>query len=373
MKLLVNISRVLVGALFIFSGLVKAIDPLGLTYKMEEFFEVWAGEGYLPSLMNILHKNAFGFSIFMITLEVALGVALLLGWAKKITLGLLLLLMLFFTFLTSYVLFSGKIRTCGCFGDCIPLTPIQTFTKDIILLVLIIILLLGSKYILPLFKRKINGILVIFSILATLVLQRHVLRHLPVVDCLPYKKGNNILELRKMPADAIPDKFAYSFIYEKEGVKKDFTADKLPDSTWKFVDRKQTLVEKGKNNIPKINDFSLGGADGSDSTEIILSQPSYYLFFLKELNKTEPEWLYHFKKLAQRAKEQGKPLYIVTSNTQAAHEFFNKFHMLNIPVYTTDVTAIKTAARVDPTLYDMKGPVVQGKYAWADLDRYLNY
>ncbi len=156
MKLLVNTARVLVGALFIFSGLVKAIDPLGLAYKMQEFFEVWATDGYLPKLMNWLNNYAVGFSIFMITIEVVLGVALLIGWQKKLTAWLLFLLTLFFTFLTAFVLFSGKIRACGCFGDCIPLTPIQTFSKDIILTVLIIIMLFGTIHIQPLFKNTIS-------------------------------------------------------------------------------------------------------------------------------------------------------------------------------------------------------------------------
>src|SRR4051812_46231784 len=123
MKPVVNISRVLVGLLFIFSGLVKAIDPLGLSYKMQEFFEAWQSSGYLPSLMNVLHGWSLWFSLIMITLEVAAGVALLIGYKPKLTSWILLLLMLFFTFLTSYVLFSGKIAACGCFGDCIPLTP----------------------------------------------------------------------------------------------------------------------------------------------------------------------------------------------------------------------------------------------------------
>ena len=130
MKQVVNIARILVGGLFIFSGLVKDIDPLVLAYNMQEFFEVWAAEGIMKGMMGWLNEHALMFSVIMITLEVVLGIALLLGWRTKMISWLLLLLTLFFTFLTTYVLFSGKIRACGCFGDCIPLTPVQTFTKD---------------------------------------------------------------------------------------------------------------------------------------------------------------------------------------------------------------------------------------------------
>ena len=147
MKTLVNIARVLVGALFIFSGLVKAIDPLGLAYKMQEFFDVWGTDSSLKGLMGFLDGYALWISLFMITLEVGLGVALLAGWRIRLVSWLLLLLMLFFTFLTSYVLFSGKIRACGCFGDCIPLTPAQTFTKDLILMVLVLLILYNKKVI----------------------------------------------------------------------------------------------------------------------------------------------------------------------------------------------------------------------------------
>lgn len=370
MKISVNIIRVVVGILFIFSGLVKAIDPLGLTYKMQEFFEVWAMEGYLPKLMNWFNGHAFLFSIIMITLEVALGVALLAGWRKKLVLRLLLLLILFFTFLTSYVLFSGKIRSCGCFGDCIPLTPIQTFTKDVLLLLFIIFLLLKSGYIQPLFKSPIPFTIVLASVIATCLLQMYVVEHLPLVDCLPFKKGNNILGLRKMPADAVPDKYEYSFIYEKDNVQKEFKTTELPDSTWKYVDRKQTLVQKGKNNVPKINDFSLSGADGADSTETVLNKEHYYLFFIRNMEEAKADrWNNVFKDVVKKLKSEGTGIYIVTADPRNVNNYFNVAGSYALPVYTTDGIAIKTAARANPTLFEMKGPVVQAKYSWADLDK----
>jgi uncharacterized membrane protein YphA (DoxX/SURF4 family) len=368
MKLAVNIARIIVGSLFVFSGLVKAIDPLGLNYKMQEFFEVWSSAGYLPGLMNWFNAHALLFTLVMITLEVALGVALLIGWRKKVVINLLLLLMLFFTFLTSYVLFSGKIRSCGCFGDCIPLTPIQTFSKDILLLALILLLLFKRTYIQPVFKGIAGTVLVFLAVLSTVYLQYYVMKHLPVTDCLPYKAGNNILELRKMPADAIPDKFDYSFVYEKDHVKKEFTMNNLPDSSWKFIERKETLVQKGKNNIPAINDFSLTDTTGADNTEDVLNQPHYYLLFLKELDAKTSEWENEFVAIVAKAKKAGTPVYILTADNIRVNNYFNTTKALGITVFTCDGTAIKTAARANPTLFEMKGPVVQNKYSWADLD-----
>ena len=367
MKISVGIARILVGVLFIFSGLVKAIDPLGLNYKMQEFFEVWASDGYLVNIVNWMHSYSFLITLLMIVLEVALGVGLLVGWKKNTVLRLLLLLILFFTFLTSYVLFSGKIRSCGCFGDCIPLTPIQTFTKDIILLGLIIFLMLKKEYIKPLFKELLPLAIVLISVIATGFLQMYVIDHLPLVDCLPYKKGNDLLELRKMPANAIPDKFTYAFVYEKAGEKKDFAVTNLPDSTWKFVERKETLVQKGVNNVPKINDFILADSLGADSTETILSKPAYYLFFVKEMEDEGEKWISVFSDIAKKAKQQNLPIYIVTSDRKNVHAFLNEQHSFNLPVYTCDAVAIKTAARANPTIFVMKGPVVQQKYSWADM------
>ena len=365
MKLFVTISRILVGTLFIFSGLVKAIDPLGLAYKMQEFFEVWAADGYLPKLMNWLNNYATAFSIFMITLEVVLGVALLIGWQKKLTTWLLFLLTLFFTFLTAFVLFSGKIRACGCFGDCIPLTPLQTFTKDIILTVLIIAILTGQKYIQPLFKKMAGGLIVVIALIAVLALQFYVLKHLPVKDCLPYKIGNNILELRKTPADATYDKFFYSYIYKKNSEEKEFGMDKLPDSTWTFVKQaNKKLLEKGNGKAALINDFSFTTQSGTDTTEAILSQPGeYYLLFAKDFNTTKDKWYSDFKTFIADKKPT---IYLITADVKTANGIFNLPGYSDLPIFSCDATAIKTAARVNPTLFLMKGPVIQNKWSFMD-------
>jgi len=369
MKLTVTIARYFTGLLFIFSGLVKAIDPRGLAYKMQEFFEAWANAGFMKSLMEKMGEQALGFSIFMITLEVVVGLAIILGWQKKLMTWLLFLLILFFTFLTSYVLFSGKIKACGCFGDCIPLTPIQTFTKDIILLILALMLLFNQKYILPVARPVILFSIILLATIATLFLQFYVMKHLPLADCLAYKKGNNIIELRKMPADAIPDKYAIGFVYQKNGKSETFKADNLPDSTWEFVERKQTIVAAGKNNIPLINDFSLTTLSGNDTTEAIFSNPeNYFILFIKDLDGL-PKSFNRDQQLAVAASDAGIPFYIVTSRREMLkNRYGRKENKIDIPIFTCDATAIKTAARADMVLYKMKGAVVIDKWGWADFD-----
>ncbi|MEJ7611021.1 MAG: BT_3928 family protein [Ferruginibacter sp.] len=372
MKIAVTAARILTGLLFIFSGLVKAIDPKGLAYKMQEFFEAWSNSGFMPGLMKSFDHYALSFSVIMITLEVAVGVALLIGWQKKLTAVILLLLMLFFTFLTAYVLFTGKIRACGCFGDCLPLTPVQTFTKDIILLVLSLFILLNVKYIRPVAKPLFSTLYMIAATAAVLFLQWYVLRNLPVVDCLPYKPGNHILDLRKMPANAVADKFDYVFVYEKDGIKKEFKADAIPDSTWTFSDRKQTLVQKGSNNIPVINDFSLTTESGNDSTEAILNTPGeYYLLYIRDLENYPKNWRGDFELLARLA-QKGSKLFIVTSQLNNVKQRFTAAQAeqgsAGLPQFLTcDATVLKTVARVNPTLYIMNGPVVKSKRSWTEF------
>ena len=369
MRIAVTAARIITGLLFIFSGVVKAIDPKGLAYKMQEFFEAWSNSGFMPGLMKTFDHYALSFSVIMISLEVIVGVALLIGWQKRITVWILFLLMLFFTFLTFYVLFTGKIRACGCFGDCIPLTPIQTFTKDIILLILSLFLLLNTKYIRPLAKPFFSVLYIIAATVLILFLQWYVIRNLPVIDCLPYKKGNNILALRKMPADAVPDKYDYVFIYKKDGGEKEFKADATPDTSWTFVDRKQTLVQKGKNNIPVINDFSLTTESGNDSTEAILSTSGeYYLLFIKDLDGYPAGWSGD-KDFITKAVEDQKKVFIVSSQVNkikdklsasaTSSEVLKKINFLSC-----DGTVLKTVARVNPTLYLMNGPVVKNKWSW---------
>ena len=371
MRIIVNVARIIVGLLFIFSGLIKANDPLGLTYKMQEFFEVW-GNSYpsLHGLMMWLNDYALAFSVITITLEVVVGIALLLGWGVRFFSWLLLILIIFFTFLTGYAVLSGKIKECGCFGNCIPLTSMQSFIKDIILCVLILIILLGAKYIKPLFRGALNLVVLMVAILLVLGLQWYVYVRLPVFDCLPFKTGNNILELRKIPADAVPDKIDFVFVYEKNGEKKEFNKTQLPDSTWTFVSRKDIIVEKGKNNEPPIKDFVLATTSGTDSTDAILNNPGeYYLYFMRDMAKDTSKWLAKFNHLYSFAKQKNRPLFVVASQASAAQQFFNQQNNFNVPVLSSDAVVVKTAARANPTLYLMEGPVIQKKWGSAEIDR----
>jgi uncharacterized membrane protein YphA (DoxX/SURF4 family) len=371
MKLSLLITRWIVGLLFIFSGLVKANDPLGLSYKMQEFFEAWGWVG--------LHDYTLAMSVLMNAFEIIAGVAVIVGWRMKLFSWLLLLLIVFFTFLTGYAAMAknenGELifRSCGCFGDCIPLSPDQSFLKDLILLVLILFIFKNRNNIQPMFKKSfMNAFLVLDAAILAFAFQWFTLRYLPVVDCLPFKKGNNLIVQRQLPPDAVPDKFDYKFVYEKNGEVKEFDLKALPDSTWKFKDRKQVLIEKGKNNEPKIKDFNLVTAEGVDITDSILNQNgSYYLLFIQSFNELghSQNWFSpHVINMLRPEMAKGKKLYVVTPRPDDAIQFFtggrDKF---TIEILSCDVTAVKTAARAVPTMYKMNGPVVEGKWSGASF------
>src|SRR5690554_6875533 len=188
MKYIVNISRILVGVLFIISGFVKLNDPLGFSYKLEEYFSA--------DVLNItfLEPYALGISIFVVIFEVILGVFLLIGYKPKFTVWSLLGMIVFFTFLTFYSAYFEKVKDCGCFGDAIPLTPWESFTKDVVLLILILILFFGRKYIRPFFTRTGRGWILFGSLVLCLGMAWYVLHNLPIIDFRAYKIGVNIQE-----------------------------------------------------------------------------------------------------------------------------------------------------------------------------------
>lgn len=365
---LLQIARIFVGVLFIFSGLVKANDPAGLSYKMQEFFDVWGRTDLLHAPMLWLNNYALVFSVVTITLEILVGVALLIGWRTIFISWLLLLLIIFFTFLTGFAVLSGKIRTCGCFGDCIPLTSLQSFAKDIILLVLVLLIFFYRKRLRPIFSGMVNFLIIVISVAIVLGFQWFVLRHMPLVDCLPFKKGSDLIKGRMMPANAVQDKVAFHFIYAKEGKEKEFDQSNLPDSTWKFVKRNDVIVQRGSNNEPPIKDFVLNTLSGTDSTEAILQQHgNYYLFFIKDVDNATDHWLTNFTNLYTFAKTKQRPVYIVSAQASDAQQFFNVTNRFDLTILSCDVTAVKTAARTNPCLYLMNGPTVLQKWGWADL------
>ena len=378
-----KIVRTFVGVLFIFSGLIKANDPHGLGYKMQEFFEVW-NEGLgsssfflnkgLIGLFDFLHEHALLLAVLMIALEIIAGFALIIGWQMRFFSWLLLLMIIFFTFLTGYAWLakkpdgSPKFTNCGCFGDCIPITPNISFTKDIILTTLIILIFFFRKRIMPAFSRRTSLMLMLAVTIFSFGIQWYTLNYLPVLDCLPFKKGNNINEQMKMPPNAIPDSVVITYVYEKAGEKIEFTADKFPADfnadTYKYKDRYDKVVRKGKNNQPPIKGFIVSGDSNIDSTEYILSRPYAIILFAEDFSTPVKDWGAEFVKIYKEASEKNIPSFLITTRLNEASAAISGTEFSGIQKLKCDVTLVRTAARSNPCLYILEKGTIVGK--WSD-------
>lgn len=361
MKIILTLLRIIVGVLFIFSGLIKANDPLGLSYKMDEFFEVLHLYWLVPySLVLSVAMNAF---------EIIAGVAVLVGYRMRIFAFLLLVLIIFFTFLTAFAEFSGLIKECGCFGDCIKLESRESFYKDVILTVMIVVIFIYRKRIQPLFAEKGVLAVVLVSAVFSFAIQWYTLTHLPIIDCLPYKVGNNIPDKMKLPPGARPDVYETVLVYEKDGKQQEFNETNYPwqDSTWKYVDRRDKLISKG-NAEPAIKDFSLKDFDGADLTAGILGEPTpVYLFLVKNVEDAGKGWEDKMKALEKQAQEGKIYIYGVTSSSKEAVAAFEKERGISFPFTQMDGTAIKTAGRANPCLILLDKGTIKGKWHYNDI------
>jgi len=363
MKAFINIIRWIVGLLFIFSGMIKANDPLGLSYKMQEFFVAWN--------VHWFDNYTLAVSLVMNVFEVLAGVAVIVGWNMKLFTRLLLLLIVFFGFLTGYALLSGKIKECGCFGDCLPMTDLQSFLKDVVLFLLILVLFFNYKKITPLFRSHFfSSLVLIAAVLFVCFSEYYVLKHLPVLDCLPYKVGRNIAEEMKIPTGSRPDSMALTFRYKKDGKIIEFDANNIPDnldSTYIFIDRYDKLIKKG-NDMPVIADFSLRKLNGDDTTLAILNQGNDYVMVFTQDFKNWDSQKDAFEKIATACKQKNMPLFVVTSSPDDAVKLFDQNAVV---ILRCDNTIVRTAARVDATYFFMQQGNILNKKSYADADEFI--
>jgi uncharacterized membrane protein YphA (DoxX/SURF4 family) len=367
MKYFLWLLRIIVGALFIFSGLIKANDPLGLSYKMNEFFDVWGMSG--------LASISLALSVLMIGFEIIAGIGLLLGAAFRSFSFLLLLLTVFFTFLTAYVYLTDKIKECGCFGDCIKISNAETFWKDVVLTVLVLILFALRNRVKPIFNGRITFVLMTITVILAFGIQWKTLNYLPYYDCLAYKKGANIWEKMQPPPGSTPDVYKTMMIYEKDGKQKEFDESNYPwqDTTWKFVDSKSTLVQKG-NSDPAIKDFVLNDYTGNDLTESILKEPGYtFLLFIKDVKKASRENIDRLQDLLKTANQLNIPFYVLSSSAKTdAEQFAAQYKLQGAQWLIIDGTVSKTAMRTNPGLMLLKDGTIENKWSFKTYPKGLS-
>ena len=379
--------RIFVGGLFIFSGLVKANDPVGFGIKLEEYYDVfaerWSWTSFLFKadwVIDTINLQA----VFLTTLEVALGIALLLGLWKNLTAWLLLLLIAFFTWLTGYSAVTGSVTDCGCFGDFIPLTPWQSFYKDLVLIFLIIIIFFLRKNIKPILKPVPSFLIFVFVTGFAWWVNSHVLKHDVFFDWRPYAIGNNIPELMVIPPDAEKDivemNYNYSNVKTGEKIELQFLNTELSDKNkmaeltkysndkenWK-LDTSYTKIKK-KGFRPKIIDFAVSDENDNYITDQILSNPDYSIMVVSaHFDKTSEEGWKKIHAVQQSAEKEGLFTFALVADSREAIETFRHENQMAFPFYTGDGKVCLTIGRTNPNIVLLKKGTVIDKWSWRDL------
>ncbi|GAA4502138.1 DoxX family protein [Hymenobacter ginsengisoli] len=361
MRQVTRLCWALLGMLFIFSGLVKLNDPVGTAYKLEEYFEVFSADvPALSWLFDPLHNASRFLSIALSSLEVILGVALLIRWYLRQTLLALLALLVFFAFLTFYSAAFNKVTDCGCFGDFIKLKPWTSFFKDLFLLGLWLVVFFNQKHLRHSFLRGTAALMAMtFASALTIGIGVRALGHLPYFDFLPYKVGNNIGQLMK-PAEAP----RYRYTFERAG--KTMEAEQFPtDSTWKY---KTMTVLNPLQSTPVVTDFVITDPEGNDITKQVLTG-NKLLLIVQNTNKADRERFSDFNKLFEEAGKSRKHIEVLTITSTAAGKFDSFRHDVNLatPYAFADATVLKSVIRSNPGLVVLHNGTVVAKYHYHDI------
>ncbi len=352
MKIVAQLARYLVGVIFIFSGLIKLNDPVGTQIKLEEYFEVFAQDfTFLHGFFHSLVPFALYLAVFLCVAEVVLGVALLVGYRPKTTNFLLLIIIIFFSFLTFYSAYFNKVTDCGCFGDAIKLKPWTSFTKDLILLILIVIIIWYQRHIKPLPTAMIVAIATVGS----LALAFYAITHLPPMDMLPYRIGNSIPEQMK-PSEP----YRFEYVFEKDG--KTYRFDKFPDdSTYLYKDMVTLNEEEAK---PKVTDYRVWN-DSTDYTEESF-RGKKLIVIVKNLKDINTAAFPTIRKLVEGLSGTDIEAVIFTSAASDEIAGFLKEQQLDVPYYFADATVLKTISRSNPGIWLLSDGVVKGKWHYND-------
>ncbi|BDD07932.1 hypothetical protein FUAX_03640 [Fulvitalea axinellae] len=355
MKTLDKIVRWGLGAIFIFSGMVKLNDPAGTAIKMQEYFEVFSAD--FSPLFHHLIPHALPLALVICLLEVMLGWALLIRYRLRTTLWILLALIVYFGFLTYYSAAYNKVTDCGCFGDAIPLTPWQSFGKDVIFGVMALYLIIRGKSIFPPSQKKSQGgLLMALLTVANLYIGYRAIEHLPFVDFRPYKVGVNIPKAMQPSAE-----YRYLYLMEKGG--KEYEFDKWPtDTTYKYKD----MILLNPEAEPKITDFSVWNDEGDFTQQLFKGD-----WLVIVMNDASQEHAYipaldQIKILAEKGEKKGIRPIILTASSEAEIDKLRHDKQLGFPVIYGDKTVLKTIIRSNPGLVLISSGTIKGKWHYND-------
>lgn len=353
-KIIDIFSRVFVGGLFIFSGLIKLNDPIGTKIKLEEYFEVFSND--FGSFFEWFIPLALPIGMILIVLELVLGVAVLINYKMKLSMTVMLSLMLFFTFLTFYSAYFNKVTDCGCFGDAIPLTPWQSFYKDVILMVFVAHLFWYRNSYEPMLKNRLSQIIIGGTSFISFVVGIVAIMHLPYIDFRPYKIGNSIPE--KMVPEESP---ILQYTFEKEGEEVESLKFLSADDGYKYV---SSRVLNEKASTAKITDYQVVSVEGEDFTEeTFTGNKLLLLFYNTEFD--DKEKMDQINNLIEGL-ENAEPM-VLTSSGEAEFEAFRHEYQLAVPYYLTDATVLKAMIRSNPGIMLVRQGIVFGKWHHNDV------
>jgi uncharacterized membrane protein YphA (DoxX/SURF4 family) len=351
--------RWLGGAVFVFSGFVKAVDPVGGAIKIDEYLAAFGLEQF--QLLSLF------FSINLCAIEFMLGVCLLLGAYRKYATLLALLFMAFMTPLTLYLAFFDPVSDCGCFGDALVLTNWQTFGKNIILSAAILFLYTRNGKIFPFYTPRAHWFIALFSYAACGSFAYHNYNHLPPIDFRPYKVGANIPGLMSIPEGAPEDEYLYSFVYEKNGRRKTFSLENIPaeDSSWVFVDSKTKLLKQGY--VPPVAAFNLYDGDEDIAGRILDNPEGVFLLIAPQLEKADDEHVDKINSVYDYTSEKKLAFYAVTASPQEAITRWSDYTGAEYPFLQADDVLLKTIIRSNPGLLLLKGGTILAKWHYHDI------
>jgi len=358
MKTVRQISGILIGLVFMFSGVVKAIDPLGSVYKFHDYLIAF-NMGWLVFL-------SLPLAILLCAAEFISGFAVISGIRQKAGIWGVSLLMLFFTPLTLVDAITNQVSDCGCFGDAIHLTNWQTFWKNVVLLIPVVILFTGMKQVTAIFSKTKEWLLTGAVIILFILFSIGNLRYLPLIDFLPYKTGVRIADQMTIPEGAEHDQYMTTFIYERNGEQKEFTLENYPadDTTWVFVDQKTVLLKKGYE--PPIQNFAITTYNGADLTNQILTYEGYTLLMIaKKLNEADSIKLLRGFETGRFVEEVGINFLILTASSSAEVQRY----MNGLQFCAVDETTLKTMLRANPGYMLIHNGKIEGKWTWATLPK----
>ena len=359
-EVVANMCRFLLAASFIFSGFVKAVDPLGFQYKIQDYLTAFGMVSWFPSFFPLLG------GITLSAVEFFIGISLFFATRRTLATSLALMLMIFMTPLTLYLAIFDPVSDCGCFGDAWVLTNWETFGKNIILLFAAIMAFLHRRMLIRFISVKMEWLVSLYTLFFVFTLSFYCLDRLPVLDFRPYKIGKNILEGMTMPEGAKPSVYESIFILEKNGEQKEFTLDNYPDSTWTFVDTRTILKEKGYE--PAIHDFSMIDLNtGEDITNDVLTDIGYtFLLVAHRIEEADDSNIDLINEIYDYSVEHGYKFYCLTSSPEEQIELWKDKTGAEYPFCQMDDITLKTMVRSNPGLMLIKNGTILNK--WSDED-----